>query len=387
MSGFDQREHSERCYARIGVMGNPSDGFNGKTLSALIGNFYATVTIKANGNARGCELIPHPKYDPTRFDSLEDLHDHTSQHGYYGGIRLLQATCRVFFDYLTRSGLHERILSTANGEKNGFTMSYDTTIPRCVGLSGSSAIIVAAFRSLMIFHNITLNQIGIEKDVFPSIILSIEKSELNISAGLQDRVIQTYGGLVHMDFTGNDGSLLARAPSTISLSNINNIKPGGVYVSQDPTLLPDMYLAYNIRVGGDSGAVHSTVKDRWQQQEPELVQCMQELGSYADQALQALINKEYHIFCECIDKNFAMRRKIYSDKVVGEKNIEIVDIALKHNMAAKFTGSGGAILMVRNDDITTCGTFYDNDTEEILQNIFLEKGFVFLRVLPVPASV
>ena len=56
-------------------------------------------------------------------------------------------------------------------------------------------------------------------------------------------------------------------------------------------------------------------------------------------------------------------------------------------MAAKFTGSGGAILMVRNDDITTCGTFYDNDTEEILQNIFLEKGFVFLRVLPVPASV
>jgi galactokinase/mevalonate kinase-like predicted kinase len=33
------------------------------------------------------------------------------------------------------------------------------------------------------------------------VILNIEKEELGISAGLQDRVIQTYGGLVHMDFT------------------------------------------------------------------------------------------------------------------------------------------------------------------------------------------
>lgn len=35
----------ERCCARVGFLGNPSDGFQGKTLSFLVNNFAATVTI------------------------------------------------------------------------------------------------------------------------------------------------------------------------------------------------------------------------------------------------------------------------------------------------------------------------------------------------------
>ncbi len=35
----------------------------------------------------------------------------------------------------------------------------------------------------------------------PNLILSVEKEELGINAGLQDRVIQTYGGLLYMDFS------------------------------------------------------------------------------------------------------------------------------------------------------------------------------------------
>ena len=34
----------------------------------------------------------------------------------------------------------------------------------------------------------------------PSFVLSIERDELGIAAGLQDRVIQVYEGLVYMDF-------------------------------------------------------------------------------------------------------------------------------------------------------------------------------------------
>lgn len=33
-------------YFRIGLIGNPSDGFNGKTISLTIANFWAEVTIK-----------------------------------------------------------------------------------------------------------------------------------------------------------------------------------------------------------------------------------------------------------------------------------------------------------------------------------------------------
>lgn len=63
---------NDRCYARIGLMGNPSDGFGGKTLSCLISNFAATVTIEP---VEGHEVIltPHPIHDPLNFESLQGL--------------------------------------------------------------------------------------------------------------------------------------------------------------------------------------------------------------------------------------------------------------------------------------------------------------------------
>ena len=36
--------------------------------------------------------------------------------------------------------------------------------------------------------------------------MDIERSELNIAAGLQDRVIQIYRGAVHMDFSVDEGT-------------------------------------------------------------------------------------------------------------------------------------------------------------------------------------
>ena len=84
---------------------------------------------------------------------------------------------------------------------------------------------------------------------FPRVILDIERVELGIACGLQDRVVQTYGGLVHMDFTGNGtgDEILNGVPT----GTINN----GIYTAQDVALLPPMYLAYNINAGDCYSAV------------------------------------------------------------------------------------------------------------------------------------
>ena len=39
------KEHviTSRVHARIGLLGNPSDGYNGKTISFALANFYAEV--------------------------------------------------------------------------------------------------------------------------------------------------------------------------------------------------------------------------------------------------------------------------------------------------------------------------------------------------------
>jgi glucuronokinase len=42
--------------------------------------------------------------------------------------------------------------------------------------------------------------VDIPLEAQPMLVLSVEKEELGIGAGLQDRVIQVYEGLVYMDF-------------------------------------------------------------------------------------------------------------------------------------------------------------------------------------------
>ena len=82
--------------------------------------------------------------------------------------------------------------------RKNFTLSYDTNIPRQVGLAGSSAIVTSTLKCLMNFFNLTEHDLPKPKRA--SLALDVETSELFIQAGLQDRVVQTYEGLVDMDF-------------------------------------------------------------------------------------------------------------------------------------------------------------------------------------------
>ena len=92
-----------------------------------------------------------------------------------------------FYDYCQEAGIK---LPNRN-----CTISYHTNIPSQVGLAGSSAIITACLRALMQFY-----EVKIPLPIQPNLILSVENRELGISAGLQDRVVQAYEGLVYMDF-------------------------------------------------------------------------------------------------------------------------------------------------------------------------------------------
>lgn len=69
----------------------------------------------------------------------------------------------------------------------GFTLSYTTTIPRQLGLSGSSAIICAAFNCLLEWYGVQGEFPVPER---PGLILAVETEELGMTAGLMDRVSQ-----------------------------------------------------------------------------------------------------------------------------------------------------------------------------------------------------
>jgi glucuronokinase len=140
------------AYARVGLMGNPSDGFHGKTIAFTIKNFWASVEL---WESERLQLLPHPLYDPSSFSGLADLHFIGRREGYYGGTRLLMATCKRFQELCTTNGI-------ALPRKN-FTVKYDTNIPRQVGLAGSSAIVTSLFHALMQFYDLTDEHIPLEK--------------------------------------------------------------------------------------------------------------------------------------------------------------------------------------------------------------------------------
>jgi len=362
-----------KSYARIGLLGNPSDGFGGKTLSLLLANFSATVTLRPHE----CVVLePHPEYDATFFRDLSRLGVFHGERGYYGGLRLLQATCKMFAQVCDKAGL------TVHKEK-GFIMSYETAIPRMVGLSGSSAIIVAAFRGLLTYYGLTIEDLNVTKSQLPQLILDIEKKELDIAAGLQDRDIQVYGGVVHMDFSSVLSSSSSSSSSSCALLHdyADPTKSAGTYTPIDSSLLPPLYLAYNVKVGGESGKVHSTVKERWAMGDPELRAGMKELGELADSGVECLKKCDFSGLAALMDRNFAIRRKLYGDDVVGALNIEASKVASSFGLSAKFTGSGGAFVCCKKD-----GTGWLSPEEEAsATNGFAGLGFSFVRIQVAPA--
>lgn len=333
---------TNRAYARVGLIGNPSDGFFGKTISLSIKNFWADVTIQ---ESESLVLTPHPLNDPTSFGSLQDLHGISLKEGYLGGLRLLQATCKMFYQYCSEKGIALY--------KRNFTLSYDTNVPRQVGLAGSSAIVTATVKCLMQFYNLTENDMP--KPIRASFILNVETNELFINAGLQDRVIQVYEGLVYMDFS----------------KDLMDQQGYGKYTPLSLESFPHLWLAY-IADPSDSGKIHSNIRQRFDRGDADVKDAMKKFAEYTDQANDAIFAKDWDQLSSLMNANFDLRRTIYTDECLGNLNLEMINIARAYSSSAKFSGSGGAVV----------GLCADQQKLLDLKKAMQSKGFVVCDLVP-----
>ena len=308
-----------RAYARAGLMGNPSDGYGGKTISLSIGNFCAEVVLY---EWEDVELV-WSQEDQSRFRSVHDLVEDVRKHGYYGGIRLVKATVKKFIEHCVHQGhsLHQR----------NFSLRYEGNIPRQVGLAGSSAIVVATLRCLIDFYAM---EDRIPLEVRPSLALAVETEELSLPAGLQDRVIQVYEGLMFMDF----------APERMKKVEGYTV---GRYERLDPASLPPLYLAYNPQGGKAVQAVHNILRIRYDRGDPEVLAAMRTFAGLTDQARNVLAARDGKRLARLMDENFDTRRQISQ---IREDYLGLVEKARSVGASAKFAGSGGAILGTYRDE-------------------------------------
>jgi glucuronokinase len=333
-----------KAYARVGFLGNPSDVYFGRAISFSLANFWASVVLRPSD-----ELIiqPHPKHDLVSFDSIHHLVLRLDSEGYYGGVRLLMAICKMFYKHCQEKNIELK--------KGNFTLSYDTNIPRQMGLSGSSAIVCAALNCLLDFYNV---RHLIKVEIRPNLILGAEK-ELGIIAGLQDRVVQVYGGLVFMDFSKENMDKLGH----------------GIYKPMDVNLLPPLFLIY-AENPSDSGKVHSTVRQRWLDGDKFIISSMNEVAELAEKGKNVLLENNYKELVNLMNRNFDLRRQMFGDEALGELNIKMVEVARSVGAAAKFTGSGGAVV-----------AFCPNGPAQVgfLESACKKAGFALQKILVIPS--
>jgi glucuronokinase len=303
-------------YARAGLLGNPSDGYFGKTIAFAIRDFRVDLTLYESPDI---EFLPGD-VDGNVFADLGQLVDTVQHYGYYGGIRLVKAVTKVFAEHCRSHGIPL--------PRRNFTVRYASTIPRLVGLGGSSAICTAMVKALMRFYEVGD---AIPKHVTPTLCWQAERDELGIVCGMQDRVIQVYDGVVFMDFEREYFE-----------------KNGfGRYTSLDPGKLPRLYLAYDPARAEFSGIYHRKLANAVAADRVRLEAAMREFADIAQQGYDAIQAGQLDRLPALVNANFDLRNRVFK---VAEANARMVYEARKTGASAKFAGSGGAIVGTYEDD-------------------------------------
>jgi glucuronokinase len=272
-------EVTGRAFARAALLGNPSDGYGGKTLGFVVRAFAAEATASE---------APEPRLAAE------------------AGARELVAATLDRFERLC----HDRRVAPLTT-----AIRLETSIPRQVGLGGSSAIVIATLRALCALHRIEL-----EPSALAELALAVEAEDLGIAAGPQDRVIQAHEGLVYMDFGGD------RVPAHELL---------------DEALLPATFIAYMPSAESPSGAVHGGLRRRFERGDPDVVEAMAEIAALAEAGRRHLLEGDRERVGALMSANVAARARMLR---LDPRHLRLIEIARSLGAPANYAGSGGAIV-------------------------------------------
>ena len=290
------------CHARAALAGNPSDGYGGFVVAVPLPSVAATVTVES---AARFEIVHSPTSDDT-FDDLTELIEHIDRFGMGDSRRLVLASLRALARWVTFDLEPVRI-------------SVATTIPRSVGLAGSSAIVVATLRALAA-ANLSApwaTRLRNSPDELAQLALSVERDELGITAGLQDRLVQSHDVALAMDFS-------TIAPECTPLHDL----PGFVFVAWKPS------------AAQPSGVVHGTLRSDYDADIGTTRSTMAAIAQQGRLAASAITNDDGAALGEAMDRTLALRAELME---LNEEMLAIASTIRRLEGHANWTGSGGAL--------------------------------------------
>lgn len=262
------------CPARAALAGNPSDGYGGAVVAVPVPDLTAIATFDASPSGR-----------PVVRSSDSELR------------RLLDATIG---GYAAHAGAAPAVSFAAS-----------TSIPRSVGLAGSSALVIAVLRGLGEWDGHAWDPIELA-----TLALAVERDRLGIEAGLQDRLVQAVAKPVAMTFS-----------------------PVGYDVLEIPESF-QLFVAWDPAGGEPSGTVHRSLRRRFDAGDPSVTAAMSDLAVQAARARRAVIDGDPKLLADAMHRTFGIRLRIIE---VGDRQRRLVEIGRTAGAAVNSAGSGGSV--------------------------------------------
>ncbi|MAW59758.1 MAG: hypothetical protein CMJ94_02860 [Planctomycetes bacterium] len=284
------------AWPRAGLLGNPSDLYEGRGIGFTFADFSAQVECR-------------PSNVPSRGDIVGIE---------YGGGLYSPLAQPPEPDILQAARVMLRELGVSDETQGKFALSMQCDIPQQLGLSGSSAIIIAALRAVCGYLHLDCPPAQMAE-----LALRAETEVMGIAAGPMDRMVQSFEGLVAMDFASGEVERL------------------------DTALMPPVAILMDRKPGQESGSVHAPVRQRWEEGDPEVRAVMAEFRPLVEQGLAYLKAGDIAGLRACVDRNFDLRAQVFP---IGKRDRRAIERARSLGVAAKFCGSGGAILAVHEDE-------------------------------------
>jgi glucuronokinase len=122
--------------------------------------------------------------------------------------------------------------------------------------------------------------------------------------------------------------------------------PCGRYTPIDASLLPPVYLIYDVATSKTSQSVHGPLRTRVQDNR-RLAETIERIAGLVPQARQAIQDRDANRLHQLMNENFDLRSALYP---IRPQHQAMIAAARSVGASAKFAGSGGSVVGVYQDE-------------------------------------
>ena len=311
-----------RVPARVGLAGNPSDGYGGAVLATVVPAFAAQVVAVRSSTV----TLTGPGVTES-WPSIGAWRESVRAHGHGDEQRIIGASLDVLDAHL--AARHTGGADT----RTGVHLAWSTTVPRSVGLAGSSALAVAAIDAAAALWGASL-----DRRVVAALALSAERDVLGITAGWQDRIVQAAGRTVLVDAAEMDDV------DGVAVPRLTPVDPPG---RTHPAASSDGGIELLLAWAGDTATSSDDYHAPLRRSADALAAPMAELAALARGAAVAWARADVDAVAAAMDAGWRLRQ---THAPLRADHAALVELVRSHGLPATTPGSGGAVVAVCTGD-------------------------------------